>query len=139
MRVLKLVPLLSIILFLGGEGLFLPGEAYAWCCTSCRFVGCTQPGQGGCPWFYCPPYRLDNTTSQAQAASNREILDIRGTYDSRPTTDIRLSGSSRVVAVPNLGGCSRNYFTLNLFDGNEDRLTFEPSYLTYMPGTTIKL
>jgi hypothetical protein len=131
MRLLKLIPLFSLFLMLGGQVMFLPGQAYAWqCCTSCPCKPtCLCPGVGGCPYFRC--HTDDSPIFQGQTLVLNEMLDIRGNYDSRPSPDRRPNSTGRLITLTSSGQCAGNNFTLKFFNTAVDRLKFDPDFLKY--------
>lgn len=131
MRVFKLISLCSLILVLGGQGMFLPGQAYAWsCCKTCPCrMGCTCPGVGTCPWFYCNTD--DSSTLQTETVIGNERLDIRGMYDSQLPLDFRSQSIDRLIGLASSGQCAMNNLRLKYFQSAGDRLKFDSDLLKY--------
>lgn len=130
MRLLKIIPLFSLFLVLGSQVMFLPGQAYAICCTMCPCrPNCTCPGLSGCPYFRC--HTDESPTLQGQTVVRNEMLDIRGSYDSRPSPDLRSNSTDRLIMLTKSGQCARSNFTLKFFQNAEDQLKVDTDFLKY--------
>lgn len=132
MHVLKLIPLFSLFLVLGGQVMFIPDQAYAAksCCRSCPCtIFCICPGVGTCPWFYCNTD--DSATLQTQTVINYQKLDISGSYASSPSSVLRSYSIDRLIARTSSDQCDKNNLALKFFHRAEDRLKFERDFLKY--------
>jgi hypothetical protein len=129
MCVLKLIPLFSIVLVLGG--LALPSNyAYAWCCgCKCMPTICYCMGTGNCPNLKC--HTDDSPSLQAQTVINNEKFDILGSYASSPFPTMRSYSIDRLIARASSDQCDKSNFALKFFNTAEDRLKFEPDFLKY--------
>ena len=137
MRVLKLLPLFSLFFVLGGQVMFLPVEIYAGfkrpCCTSCPCViTCICPGPNQCPYFTC--HSANAPTVQGQTVVSNKMLDLRGSYDSRPSPSFRPISIDRLITPASSGQCARNNFLLKFFQGAEEQLKFDSDFLNYNVG-----
>lgn len=133
MRLLKLVPLFSFLLMLGGQFTFPPGQAYAGCCLTCPCMAyCICPGVGSCRYFYCPPHQPDDSTVlQVQRVPGNETLDIRANYNSPTSPALTSTSVDRLITVTSSGQCAKSNFRMKLLQSVEVDLKFEPDFLKY--------
>jgi hypothetical protein len=131
MRAFTLMPLLSVILLLGGQIPFPSYYAYASdCCgCTCKPWMCTCQGVGHCPRLQC--HGDDYSGLQAQTLTNNQELTISTSYASSPTPTFRAYRIDRLISIASLGQCARSKFPLTLSQYVQDRLRFEPDFLNY--------
>lgn len=113
------------------NGLFSPGNAYAWsCCTSCPCKPtCICPGVGSCPWFQCLTDD-DSSTLPSQTLITDKVLNINGMYSTSESPAIRSYSIDRLIArVANT--CDTTRSIQKVFRDPEDRLRFDLAFLKY--------
>jgi hypothetical protein len=129
MRAVTLMPVISIVLALGGY-LFPSNYADAGCCAPCTcYAWCWCAGINNCKKYACN--RDDSASLQIQAMNSNEKLDVSGTYVSLPASAPILSSLERLIARSISGQCASNNYVLKLFQGPEDTLKLEPDFLTF--------
>ena len=121
MRMLRLVPAFLLCLIVGGQVMFLPGQAYARCCMCgmCNPAMCTCPGVGSCPWCARP----DSQSLQSNAPTDNDRVDIRSVQAREP---FRVASPDVIQGFVELKSESRTRgnFALNFIDNFKSGLKF---------------
>lgn len=128
MRAFTFMPLFSLILLIGGQTPFLPDYAYAsHCCgCTCKPWMCACMGTSHCPRLQC--HTDDSHSLQAQTVTNSQNFDIAAAYASSPSRSNRIN---RLINIPSFGECARTNSPTMFFNNEEDRLRFEPDFISY--------
>lgn len=122
MRVLRLIPMFVLFLLLGGQVMFLPGEAYALCCMCgmCNPARCTCPGVGNCSWCRMG----DSDTFRSGAPTGDGTLDIRAVRGPLPSIVVKSDVTERLMELTRGGKRLGSTFMLKMLGSIADGLKF---------------